>query len=117
MPQTSKTIPASQVKNNFGAIVSQIRRGEYPEVIVENRGQPVVAIVPLEELKVMKEFKEQEKRKKALSMLKNARAEVQTRIKNKLTLQKASGLADRFSKDLVKDLEKEGRIKFERKSS
>ena len=31
---------------------------------------------------IPKEFKEQEKRKKALSMLKNARAEVQTRIKN-----------------------------------
>lgn len=115
--QTAKTIPASQVKNNFGAIVNQVKSGEYPEVIVENRGEPMVAIVSIEDLKAMREFKEKEKRKRALDMLREARIEVQARIKGKLTSQEANKIANRFSKEFVKDLEKEGKIKFERKSS
>lgn len=115
--QASKTIPASQVKNNFGTIVSQVHNGRYREVIVENHGEPMVAIIPIEELKIMREFKEQEKRRRALSMLRDARAEVQARIRGKLTTQETNEIANRFSKELVEDLKKEGKVKFERKSS
>lgn len=48
-------------------------------------------------------------------MLREARAEVQACIKGKLTSQEVKELANRFSRELVEDLEKEGKIKFERK--
>ncbi len=113
----TKTLPASQVKNSFGSIVSQVRSGEYKAVIVENRGEPMVAIVPVGELQAMRVFEEQEKQKKALAMLRQAREEVQARIKGKLTKQEADEIANRFSRELVEDLEKEGKVRFERKSS
>lgn len=117
MIQQSKTLPASQVQNNFGAIAKQVRDGEYKEIIVENRGEPIVAIVDMEELQAMREFREQERRKKALELLREARDEVQARLSNKLTDKEAMKIADRFSHELVEDLAKEGRVKFERKSS
>lgn len=116
MTLQSRTISASQVKNNFGTIVNQVYKGVYPEIIVENRGEPVVAIVHVKELKVMKAYKEQERRKEALAMLRNAREKVQARLKGKLTDRQAQVLADRFSRELVNDLAKEGKIKFERKT-
>lgn len=117
MIQQSKTLPASQVQNNFGAIVKQVRNGEYKEIIVENRGEPIVAIVDVEELQAMREFREQERRKKALELLREARDEVQARFSKKLTDKEAMKIANRFSHELVEDMEKEGRVKFERKSS
>ena len=117
MQQQPKTIPASQVKNNFGAIVSQVQRRKYPEVIVENRGEPVVAIIPVEDLKAIKQFRERERQKEALARLRSVRARVQARIKGKLTDKEADKLADRFSREFVEDLERNGKIKFERKAS
>jgi prevent-host-death family protein len=117
MINKSKTASASQVQNNFGAIVNQVRRGEVTEVIVENRGEPVAAIVDMEELQAMREFREQEKRKKALQQLREVRAEIQARAKEKLTDKEAMALADRFSRELIDDLAKEGKVTFERKSS
>lgn len=114
---TAKTISASQVKNNFGTIVSQVQKGEYPEVIVENRGQPIVAIIPIEELEAIKELRERERQKEALARLRSVRARVQARIKGKLTDKEADDMANRFSRELVEDLEKEGKIKFEKRTS
>jgi prevent-host-death family protein len=113
----SKTISASQVQNNFGAIVKQVRRGEVKEVIIENRGEPVAAIVDVEELQAMREFREQGKRKKALQQIREVRAEIQARAKEKLTDEEALAIADRFSRELIEDLAKEGKVKFDRKSS
>lgn len=115
--QASKTIPASQVKNNFGTIVSQVHNGRYREVIVENHGEPIVAIVPLEDLKAMKEFREQERQKEALEKLRSIRARIQARIKGKLTDKETEKIADRINHELVEDLEKAGKIKFEKRAS
>src|SRR5688572_29829469 len=113
--QQSKTLPASQVKNSFGAIVHDVQSGKYTEVIVENHGEPVVAIVPVKELESMKAFKEQEKRKQALNLLREARKEVQARLTKKLTDEEAMEVADRFSRELIENLAKAGKVKFERK--
>jgi prevent-host-death family protein len=115
MINQSKTVTASQVQNNFGAIVNQVRRGEVKEVIVENRGEPVAAIVDMEELQAMREFREQEKRKNALKLLREARTEVHARLTKKLTDEEAMAIADRFSRELIEDLAKSGKVKFERK--
>jgi prevent-host-death family protein len=113
--QQTKILPASEVKNNFGAIVSQVKKGVVKAVIVENRGVPIVAIVGVDELEAMKECREKERQKNALARLKRLRARIQARIKGKLTDEEADELAERFSRELVEDLEKAGKIKFEKK--
>ena len=115
MTQQTKTLTASQVQNNFGAIVKQVRSGEVKEVVVENRGEPVAAIVDVEELQAMREFREQEKRKQVLNNLRELRAKIQARTKEKLNDEEAMAIADRFSHELIEDLEKEGKVRFERK--
>jgi prevent-host-death family protein len=116
MIQQTKTLPASQVQNNFGALVKQVRSGEYKEIIVENRGEPVAAIVSVEELQTMRELQEQDKRKKALNLLRVLREKIQARAKEKLSDKEAMAIADRFSHEIIEDLEKEGKVKFERRS-
>ena len=99
--QQTKILPASEVKNNFGAIASQVRNGEYKEVIVENRGQPIVAIVGVEELQDMRAFREKKRREEALALLRQARKEVQDQTKGKLTSEEVKTLANRFGRELV----------------
>src|SRR5208282_2452697 len=106
--QQTKTLPASEVKNNFGAIASQVKKGEYKEVIVENHGEPIVAIIGIEELEEMKEFRERERQKNALGKLRALRTRIQTRIKGKLTEEEADEIAARFSRELIDDLGKTG---------
>src|SRR5918992_1526278 len=101
MISQSKTVSASRVQNTFGAIVKQVRRGEVKEVIVENRGEPVAAIVAVEELQAMREFREQAKRTKALAQLREVRAAIQARAKEKLSDEEAMQIADRFSRELI----------------
>jgi prevent-host-death family protein len=115
--QQTKVLPASEVKNNFGAIASQVKNGQYKEVIVENRGEPIVAIVGVGELEAMREFREKERQKDALARLKRLRARIQARLKGKLTDKDAQEIADRFSRELVEDLEREGKVKFEKNAS
>ena len=113
----SKILPASEVQNNFGAIARQVKNGEYKEVIVTNRGEPAIAIVGVKELEALKEFREKERRKKALELLRQVRKEVQARVNKKLTDEEAMKVADRFSRELIEDLEKQKIIRFELKSS
>ena len=76
----TKTLPASQVKNGFAAIVSKVQSGTYDAVIVENRGESAAAIVPVSEVAAMQERKEAKRRCEALAQLREARAEVQSRL-------------------------------------
>lgn len=112
--QQAKTLSASIVKNNFGEVVTRIQKGEYNEVIVENRGTPVAAIVNVEDLELVKVARENKRRQEALNLLRNAREKVQARLQRKMTEKKASIIANRFSREFVEDLKKEGKVKFER---
>lgn len=113
----SKTLPASQVQNNFGAIVKQVHEGAYKEIIVENRGEPIVAIVGVEELQALREFREQERRKVALNKLRALRTKIQKKSTLKLNYEEADKITDGFTREIVEDLEKQGKVRFERKSS
>jgi len=117
MLQQTKTLSASLVQNNFGAIAKQIRDGDYKEIIVENRGKPIVAIVDIGELQAIKGFREQARQKEALNKLRALRTKIQARTKNKLTDEEAMKLANQFSHELIEDLAKTGKVKFERKTA
>jgi prevent-host-death family protein len=113
----TKTLPASQVKNSFGAIVSKVQSGTYDAVIVENRGEPAAAIVPVSEVSAMQERKEAERRREALAKLREARAEVQSRLTKKLTDTEAMEIADQVSYEIVDGLAASGTVRFERDAS
>jgi hypothetical protein len=61
MLHQTKTLPATKVKSNFGAIASKVQNGTYKEVVVENRGEPIVAIVGIEELQAVRAFRDKKK--------------------------------------------------------
>lgn len=88
----TKTLSASKVKNSFGAIVRQVANGKYNEVIVENHGEPLVAIVPVRELETIKQFKDQERRNEALRRLRALRNKIQSRMNDKLTDEEAMAI-------------------------
>lgn len=111
----TKILPASLVKNNFGTVVAQVHKGTYKEVIVENHGEPLVAIVDMKDLESIREFRKKRKQSEALALLRQAREEVQTRARDIKTQKEAEKLASRFSREFVKDLAREGKLKFERK--
>lgn len=117
MLNNTKIFTASQVKNSFGTIVDQVNRGKYSEVIVENHGEPVAAIIHVKDLKIMKDFKQKQKQSEALVKLRNLRSTIQAKVKGKLNDNEAERIADRFSREIVEDLEKSGKIKFEKNSS
>lgn len=117
MIQSTKTLPASEVKNNFGAIASQVKNGTFVDVVVENRGEPIVAIVSMEDREALRKFREKERRQEALDRLRKVRAQVQAEVTGKLSDKEVSSVANRFSRDLVEDLEREGKVRFERKAS
>lgn len=115
--QQTKILPASEVKNNFGAIASQVKNGEYREVIVENRGEPIVAIIGVDELEAMRKLREEKRQRDALERLKRLRSRIQARLKVKMTDKEVDEIAERFSRELVEDLDREGKIKFENNAS
>jgi antitoxin (DNA-binding transcriptional repressor) of toxin-antitoxin stability system len=115
--QQTKILPASEVKNNFGAIASQVKKGEYKAVIVENHGEPIVAIVAVTELEAMREYREKERQKDALKRLRTLRSRIQARIKGKITDKEADEIANRLSRELIEDLEKTGKIEFDKNAS
>jgi prevent-host-death family protein len=113
----TKTVPATELKNRFGAIITDVQSGEVDAVIVENRGAPTVAIVNVSELPAMQERKEQERQKAALEQLRQARAAVQKRLSRKLTDQEALELTKEFSDEVLAGIVQEGGLTFERDGS
>ena len=115
MQTQTKTLPATQVKNNFGTVVGQVHKGQYKEVIVENHGEPLVAIIDMKDLETVREFRKKRKQSEALRLLRQARDEVRARTPNIKTEKDAVKLANRFSREFVRDLANERKVKFERK--
>lgn len=71
----SKTVSATTAKSNFGALVESVEGGE--QVIVENRGEPVAAIVSIADFADLERLRREERRRLAIAEIKRIRAEVQ----------------------------------------
>jgi prevent-host-death family protein len=74
----TKTISATQAKNQFGALVESISSGE-GDIIVENRGKPIVAIIPASRYEDLERFDKEEKRRKAIENIRRLREEISAR--------------------------------------
>ncbi|MBI4009164.1 type II toxin-antitoxin system prevent-host-death family antitoxin [Candidatus Roizmanbacteria bacterium] len=110
--QEPKTVSASEAKNKFGTVMKWVIK-EKNDVIVENRGKPRVAVISFNEYESIKKVKEEIKRRTALEQLKALQKRVSERNKD-LTPKQADVLADRFSREIIEDMVKEGKIRFEK---
>jgi prevent-host-death family protein len=106
-----KTVSASEAKNRLGAVLSWVQDNQ-DEVIIESHGEPAVVVMSISEYETMKVLKDQDRRTQALEQLRRLRSEVQARNKD-LTPEEADAIADRFSREVVEDMVKQGKIRFE----
>jgi prevent-host-death family protein len=107
-----KTVTASEAKNRLGAVLSWVQANQ-DEVIIENRGEPAVVIMSYTEYERVKQLKEEQRRKDALQRLRALREEVRSRNQDIATDEQAMQVAEQFSRDLVDDLAKKGKVSFE----
>jgi prevent-host-death family protein len=106
-----KIISASEAKNRLGSVVSWVLENQ-DEVIVESRGAPTVVIMTYKEYEEIKALKERERRQQALERLRKLRDDVRARNQD-LTDEEADALADRFSHEVIEDMVREGKIRFQ----
>jgi hypothetical protein len=81
-------------------------------VIVDATGTPRAAIIPIERYQHLRDLDLAEKRARALELLDQIEAEYAAQP-NKLTPEEVEELADRFSREMVDDLVRDGKIRFE----
>ncbi len=108
-----KTVTASEAKNRLGSLIEWALSNK-DEVIVKSYGDPKVVIMPYQEYQIVIEMREQARRRQALDQLEALREQVQARSQA-LTEEKATELADRFTREVVEELVEEGKIKYQGK--
>lgn len=104
------TVTASEAKNRLGSLLEYVQCNQ-DDVIVESHGRPKAAIIPYPEYENLIVQREQIRRLEALSRLDQLRQQVQARNQD-LTEDQASALADRFTREAVKELVEEDRIRY-----
>lgn len=105
-----RTISATEAKVNFGAVTQRVIDDGEP-VVVENHGQPRVAIVPVQQLDRLAELEEQERRRVWLERARALRARVREKNQD-LTDQQAEQIADEIVRDAVDALYEKGIVRY-----
>jgi prevent-host-death family protein len=105
-----RTISATEAKVNFGAVTQRVIDDGEP-VVVENHGQPRVAIVPVEKLDRLAELEEQERRRVWLERVRALRARVREKNQD-LTDEQAEQIADEIVSDAVDALYEKGIVRY-----
>ena len=108
----SKTVSSTEVKNRFGSVVTWVLENK-EEVIVENRGEPTIVIIPFSEYEKVQQLREQVRRQEAFARLEALREQVRMRNQD-LSEEQAENLGDLFSREVVERMIKDGRIRYNR---
>jgi prevent-host-death family protein len=106
-----RTISATEAKVNFGAVTQQVIDDGEP-VVVENHGQPRVAIVPVEKLDRLAELEGQERQRVALERIRTLQEKIAARNQD-LTSDKADAIADQLTRAAMDSLIARGTLRFE----
>jgi prevent-host-death family protein len=105
-----RTISATEAKVNFGAVTQQVIDDGEP-VVVENHGQPRVAIIPVRQLDRLAELEEQERRRAWLERVRALRTRVREKNQD-LTDEQAEQIADEIVRDAVDALYEKGIVRY-----
>lgn len=107
----AKRVSASEAKNRLGSIIDWVTENQ-EEMIVENRGEPTAVIISIAEYQQMQALKERARRSEALGQMRKLRDSVMARNRD-LGAEEADSLADRFSREVVRDMAEDGKVRFE----
>jgi prevent-host-death family protein len=106
-----RTISATEAKVNFGAVTQRVIDDGEP-VVVENHGQPRVAIVPVENLDRLAELEKQERQRVALARIRTLQEKIAARNQD-LTSEEADAIADQLTRAALDSLIAKGTLRFE----
>jgi len=105
-----KMVSATEAKNRLGALFSWIQ-DNHDTVIVESRGEPTAVIMSYSEYEKIQALQEQARRQEIWERMEALRREISARNQD-LTEEAAEELADRFTRDVIDDMVREGKITF-----
>ncbi len=105
-----KVVSTKEAKDKLSALIGWVREHE-DEVIVERRGEPAAVIISFAEYGRLEAARERQRRAEVLERMSRLRTEVRARNRD-LSQEQADELAERFSRELVEDLVREGKVGF-----
>lgn len=106
-----RTVTATEAKARLGELMRYaLESGD--AIIVENRGQPQVALVPYAEYEELQQLKERARREAALAQLRELAREVQAQNQD-LTEGEADSIADELTREAIDSLVARGKVRFE----
>jgi prevent-host-death family protein len=107
----NRTVTATEAKARLGELMRQaVDTGD--AVIVENRGQPQVVLIPYSEYEELQRLKERARRQEALAQLRELAREVQAQNRD-LSEAEAANLADELTREAIDSLAAQDRVRFE----
>jgi prevent-host-death family protein len=111
-PAMPRNVSTTEAKNQLSALMRTVQEnGE--AIVVEDHGRPRVAIISMHEYGKLQEWREQARRQEILTEMREIQARVSARNQD-LTPEQAEELADRYVREVVEDMVKEGKIRVER---
>lgn len=107
----TRTVTTTEAKAKLSELLGWVRE-QREAVIVENRGEPRAVILSFDEFEAFRELKERQRRREAVERLRRLRDQVRARNQD-LTDEGAEEIAERFSREFVEDLVREGKVRFQ----
>jgi prevent-host-death family protein len=107
-----KTISASELKNSLGAILREVRQDD-ETVVIEQRGVPAAAIISIDDLRTLREAKEQQRRERLLEEFRQLRADLRAHQAG-MSPDEADRLAKEFADTVMEGVVAKAQHRFER---
>lgn len=108
---TERTISASELKNSLGAVLREVR-SEDETVVIEQRGVPAAAIISIDDLRMLREAKERQRREALLQRYREFSASLEERQKG-MSPDEADRLLQEFSDAVMDGVVERARDRFE----
>ncbi len=107
-----KTISASELKNSLGAVLREVRQADEIRVI-EQRGVPAAAIISIDDLRMLREAKEQKRRAELLAEFRQLRERLKEHQKG-MSPDEADRLVEEYADTVMDAVVAKARHRFER---
>ncbi|TXG78588.1 MAG: type II toxin-antitoxin system Phd/YefM family antitoxin [Thermomicrobiales bacterium] len=109
-----KTISASELKNSLGAVLREVRNDDEIRVI-EQRGVPAAAIISIEDLRMLREAKKEQRKQRLLEDMRqlSERLEIQ---QQGMSPEEADRMVEELSDAVMDAVVEKSRHLFEQRS-
>ncbi len=106
-----KTISASELKNSLGAVLREVRLDDEIRVI-EQRGVPAAAIISIEDLRLLRDAKERQRRERLLEGLRQLNVRLEEQQKD-MSPDEADQMVEELSEAVMDAVVEKARHRFE----